>query len=219
MARGPHLVAAIFLPRRRPVAPTIAIEFGGNWNRPHGAALLGVESGPSMRFASLSIAALLAVASAAGANAADSLGIPVASSSEFDWNGFYADVYGVTQSSPLGGSQYGLGVSLGVESRLEFVLVGAEVAVHGLTGGAGETAYVQTLARVGVAATDDVILYGAGGLGVDLGPIGGTDALVGGGVELALTDNVSLRGQYMHGFDIIGANPKDQVSIGASFHF
>jgi outer membrane immunogenic protein len=102
---------------------------------------------------------------------------------------------------------------------VEFVLVGAEVAVHGLGGGAGTGAYVQTLGRAGVAATDDVVLYAAGGLGVDVGPVGGTDALVGGGVELALTDAVSVRGQYLHGFAITGANPKTQVSVGANFHF
>ena len=96
---------------------------------------------------------------------------------------------------------------------------GAEVAVHGLTGGAGGSTYVQTIGRVGVAAADDIILYGAGGVGLDVGPVGGSDALLGGGVELALTESVSLRGQYMHGFDIVGANPKDQVSVGANFHF
>ena len=172
------------------------------------------------RLTGLLIAALLTAAPAA-VRAADSLDVvlgPVATT-ETDWNGFYAGVYGVTQISPLGGTQVGLGVNLGVNARLEFVLVGAEVAVQGLVGGAGGSTYVQTLGRVGVAATDEVILYGAGGVGLDLGPVGGTDALVGGGVELALTDSVSLRGQYMHGFDIVGANPKEQVSVGANFHF
>ena len=83
----------------------------------------------------------------------------------------------------------------------------------------GTSAYVQTLGRAGVAATDDVMIYAAGGLGVDVGPVGGTDALVGGGVELGVGDALTLRGQYLHGFAITGANPKNQVSIGANFHF
>jgi outer membrane immunogenic protein len=179
-----------------------------------------------MRFLhGLAIAALIAAAPAA-ARAADPLAVALSTNSslpvtdtEFDWNGFYAGVYGVTQASPAGGLQFGLGLDLGVNARFEFVLVGAEVAVHGLGGGAGSSVYVQGLARAGVAATDDIIVYAAGGLGADVGPIGGTDALVGGGVELALTDAVSLRGQYLHGFAISGANPKNQVSVGANFHF
>ena len=173
----------------------------------------------------LAIAALSAAAPAA-VRAADPLAVALSSDNAIpvtntavDWNGFYAGVYGVTQMSPAGGTQFGLGLDLGVNARVEFVLVGAEVAVHGLGGGAGTSAYVQTLGRAGLAATDEVLLYAAGGLGVDVGPVGGTDALVGGGVELAVTDAVTLRGQYLHGFAITGANPKNQVSLGANFHF
>jgi outer membrane immunogenic protein len=175
------------------------------------------------RLTSLVIAALFAAAPAA-VRAADSIEVlpaDIASveTSDVDWEGFYAGVYGVTQVSPAGGSQFGLGVNFGANAQLQFVLVGAEVAVHGLTGGAGTDAYLQALGKVGVAATDDIIVYGAGGMGLDLGPVAGTDALLGGGVELALTDSVSLRGQYLHGFNTTGANPKDQVSVGANFHF
>lgn len=173
----------------------------------------------------LAIAALIAAAPAAG-RAADSLAVTLSTDeslpvtdTEFDWNGFYAGVYGVGQFSPIGGNQFGIGFDVGVNARLEFVLVGAEVAVHGLLGGAGNGAYVQGLGRAGLAATDDIIIYAAGGLGVDIGPVGGTDALLGGGVELAVTDSVSLRGQYLHGFALTGANPKDQVTVGANFHF
>jgi outer membrane immunogenic protein len=173
----------------------------------------------------LAIAALLAAAPAA-VRAADPLAVALSTDNslpltdtEFDWNGFYAGVYGVTQFSPAGGTQFGLGLDLGINARIEFVLIGAEVAVHGLGGGAGSSTYVQGLGRAGLAATDDVILYAAGGLGVDIGPVGGTDALIGGGVELGLTEDVTLRGQYLHGFAITGANPKNQVSIGANFHF
>jgi outer membrane immunogenic protein len=144
--------------------------------------------------------------------------VPVTDTS-FDWDGFYAGVYGVVQSSPLGGAQFGAGLDLGVNARFEFVLVGAEVAYHGLGGGAGATSYLQGLARLGVAVTDDVVIYGAGGAGIDLGAPVETDALVGGGVELALADRISVRGQYLHGFALTGANPKEQVTIGANFHF
>ena len=171
------------------------------------------------RLSRLIIAACIVVAPAT-AIAADQfdMSAPVASSS-FDWNGFYAGVYGVTQSSSLGGAQAGIGVNLGAEARFEFVLVGAEVAVHFLDGGAGNGAYAQVLGRAGVVATDNLVLYGAGGLGLDLGAAGGTNTLLGAGVELALTETMSVRGQYVHGFDMVGTNPSDQVSIGANFHF
>ncbi len=174
----------------------------------------------------LAIAGFFAAAPAA-ANAADLLSVVTSSEqalpvtdTEFDWNGFYAGVYGVVQDSPVGGStQYGLGVNAGVNARFEFVLVGAEVAFHGLGGGAGETSYLQGLARLGVAVTDDVVLYGAGGAGIDLGPPAETDALIGGGVELAVTDDLTVRGQYLHGFALTGDNPKEQITFGANFHF
>ena len=38
-------------------------------------------------------------------------------------------------------------------------------------------------------------------------------------VEYGLTDNLSLRAQYLHGFPVTGNNPKDQVTLGAQFHF
>ncbi|RYE07945.1 MAG: porin family protein [Hyphomicrobiales bacterium] len=179
-----------------------------------------------MRLFSIVTFAVLVAAVPMTARAADPLVVPLSSDSavpltdtEFDWNGFYAGVYGVTQVSPAGGMQYGLGIDVGVNARFEYVLVGAEVAFHGLGGGAGSTSYLQALGRAGVAATDDVILYAAGGLGIDLGPAAETDALLGGGVELALTNDISLRGQYLYGAPLTGANPKEQVTVGANFHF
>jgi outer membrane immunogenic protein len=176
-------------------------------------------------FRTIALTAMVAAAPLA-ARAADPLVVPLSTNealpvtdTEFDWNGFYAGVYGVSQISPAGGVQYGLGVDIGVNARFEFILVGAEVAYHGLVGGTGSTSYLQALGRVGVAATDDLVLYAAGGVGVDLGPPAETDALFGGGIEFAMTDDLSLRGQYLHGFPLTGANPKEQVTLGANFHF
>ncbi|MEO6179378.1 MAG: porin family protein [Devosia sp.] len=176
-------------------------------------------------FKIVAIAATLASAPAV-ALAADPLAVristneaaPVANTG-VDWNGFYAGVYGVTQSSPVGGLQYGLGLDLGVNAQFEFVLVGAEIAYHGLTGGAGSTAYVQTIGKAGVAIAGDLVIYGAGGFGIALGAPAETDALIGAGAEFAIAENLSLKGQYLHGFALTGANPKDQVTVGANFHF
>jgi len=173
----------------------------------------------------LAIAVLIS-ASPAVAKAADLMtvstsgndSLPVADAG-FNWNGFYAGVYGVARTSPVGGTQYGLGLDVGADARFEFILVGAEVAYHGLAGGNGSTSYLEATGKAGILATDNLALYGVGGVGTDLGPPDEADALLGGGVELAVSDNVTLDARYVHAVPITGANPKDQVKFGANFHF
>lgn len=171
---------------------------------------------------------VISVLTNSGVGAADVITVPVSTQSAlplyrdapFDWGGFYAGIYGATQNSGAGGGQFGAGLNAGVNAQFDFYLLGAEVAVTGLAdNGSGETAYGQILGRAGLVVTDDVLLYAAGGYGIDLGPPAEEDVLIGGGVEFAVTDSVSVRAQYLHGFPTLGGNPKDQVAIGASFHF
>jgi outer membrane immunogenic protein len=172
-----------------------------------------------------SLAAILAVLSPA-AQAVDLLTVPTSGNdslpvadSGFDWNGFYAGIYGVGQASTVGGGQLGLGVDVGANARFEFVLVGGDVAIQGLGGGAGTSVYLQGVGKAGIALTDNVIAYGAGGLGTALSGAPESDLLAGGGVDLALADNLSVGARYLHGFPVTGANPKNQFTIGANFHF
>jgi outer membrane immunogenic protein len=175
----------------------------------------------------LALAALAVSATVGPTLAADAIAVPVATQAEvpiyddagFDWNGFYAGVYGIGQMSPVGGTQYGLGANLGVNAQFDYFLVGGEVTLHGLTGGAVDTIYGQVIGRAGMVISEEVLLYAAAGYGHDFGAPVEDDFLLGGGVELAVTDNVSLRAQYLHGFPITGANPKDQITLGAQFHF
>ena len=90
------------------------------------------------------VAALMTIASVAGASAADAIAMPVDPSpvempvyddTGFDWNGFYAGIYGVGQWGGLSGGQYGLGIDAGVNAQFDFFLIGGEVALHGLFGG------------------------------------------------------------------------------------
>lgn len=145
--------------------------------------------------------------------------IPVHEEAGFDWNGFYAGVHGVVQNSEASDMQYGLGVQAGVNAQFDFYLLGAEVAVQGLSGGNVDTSYGQILGRAGLAVTDDVLVYAAGGYGMDLGAPEEDDLLLGGGVEMAVSENVSVRAQYLHSFPVGGDNPKDQFTLGAAFHF
>jgi outer membrane immunogenic protein len=145
--------------------------------------------------------------------------MPVHEDAGFDWNGFYAGVYGTVRNGESSDTQYGLGVQAGVNAQFDFYLLGAEVAVEGLSGDVGDTTYGQILGRAGLVATDDVLVYAAGGYGMDIGAPDESDLLAGGGVELAITDNISVEAQYLHGFSVNGGNSKDQFTVGANFHF
>ncbi|RUT32694.1 porin family protein [Arsenicitalea aurantiaca] len=171
---------------------------------------------------------LLALATSAGVQAAN-IGLPVASSAyevpvhdaaaPFDWSGFYAGVYGVVgTSSESDEASFGAGVALGANAQYDFVLVGGEVAFHGLTGDTDAT-YLQALLRGGVLVTDTLGVYAAAGYGIDLGEGADNDLLLGGGLEFAVTDSVSLNAQYLRQFDTGDAPAADQVTFGARFHF
>jgi len=176
---------------------------------------------------------------ASAAVAAVSAAVPVASAADFisyptstdkslpvaadngntDWNGFYAGIYGIGQRSSGGGDQYGVGIDAGVSTTFNFVLAGAEVNVEGLDGGTGSTSYVSALGHAGVLLTDNLLAYGSAGYGIDTGAPDEGDLLAGGGVEYGLGNGLSLRAQYLHGFPTTGANSKDQITLGAQFHF
>lgn len=145
--------------------------------------------------------------------------VPVHDSAAFDWSGFYTGVFGAVRSSETGGTQFGTGIHAGINASFDFYLVGAEVAVEGLTGGVGDTSYGQILGRAGLVVTDNVAVYAAGGYGIDLGTPEEQDYLLGAGVEMSVTDSISVRAQYLHGFPAQGDNAKNQFSLGASYHF
>jgi outer membrane immunogenic protein len=178
-------------------------------------------------FNKLALAIAMGVALTGASVAADSIAyststaaqVPVHDDVPFDWNGFYAGLYGAGRTSPVQGDQFGVGVNAGINLAFDFYLVGAEVALEGLTGDQGDTSYADVLARGGLLVTDDVLVYAAAGYGVDTGAPDETDFLLGAGAEFAVTDNVSIRAQYLHGFPVTGENGKDQVTFGANFHF
>jgi outer membrane immunogenic protein len=170
--------------------------------------------------------ALLGVNSAA-ALASDLITVPVQSSSVavpvagegFDWNGFYAGVYGVVQSSPARGTEAGAGIEAGVNAQFDFFLVGGEVALHGLTGDTIDTAYGQVTGRGGLLITNQLLAYATAGYGLELSGTGEKDFLAGGGLEYAINGDLSINAEYMRGFALDGDNPTDQFTLGARFHF
>lgn len=146
--------------------------------------------------------------------------VPVApAGASMDWRGFYAGIYGTGRNSASQGTQYGGGIDLGINTTFNFVLVGAEISVEGLTGGSGATSYAKAIGRGGILLGGNTLVYGAAGYGIDTGTPAENDILAGGGLEYAVTDNVSIRAQYLHGFPATGVNPKNEVTLGAQFHF
>jgi outer membrane immunogenic protein len=172
------------------------------------------------------VAALAVSAVPAISHAADPITVPIDSTGRSvplaegatDWSGFYAGFYGVAQQSDANGTQAGFGVTVGVNAQIDFVLVGAEVNLQGLTGDTVDTAYGEVVGRGGLVLNDDVLLYAAAGYGWDIAG-GESDVLAGGGIEFAVNDELSLNAQYLRGFDQAGDNAKDQVTLGARFHF
>lgn len=162
----------------------------------------------------------------AAALAADPITVPIDSTGRSvplaegaaDWSGFYAGIYGAAQRSDANGVQAGLGLTAGINAQIDFVLVGAEVSLQGLAGDTVDTAYGEVVGRTGLILDDDVLLYAAAGYGWDLAG-GESDILAGGGVEFAINDELSVNAQYLRGFDQTGNNPKDQLTLGARFHF
>lgn len=180
------------------------------------------------RINKFNLALLISAVSVGGALAADPIAYPTSVSQEpvavydnsgFDWTGFYAGVYGSVQDYTAGNWEYGLGVDVGANYQYDFFVLGAELAVSGLTNGTTGRGYGQALGRAGVVVTDDILLYAAGGYGGDFSS-GDRHWLAGGGIEYAINDAVSLRGQYLHGFAATAASTDtNQFTIGANYHF
>jgi outer membrane immunogenic protein len=151
-----------------------------------------------------------------------SIELPLHQEASFDWSGFYAGVFSGIESAGLSGVQPALGVQAGVSAQFDFLLVGAEVSVRGSASNdldMGSAASGQILGRAGLVVDDDVLVYAASGYGMDLGSPGESELLVGGGVELAVTNDVSVQAEYLHGFPLDGGSDTDQITLGANFHF
>ncbi|KKC38712.1 hypothetical protein WH87_07225 [Devosia epidermidihirudinis] len=178
-------------------------------------------------FMQVGLAAIVGVALIPACAAADTISISTSAPGEmpvheaaFDWSGFYAGVYGAARTNAPSEAQLGGGVQLGVNTQFEFYLLGAEVAVSGLAGGdLGSAAYGQILGRAGLVVADDLVVYAAGGYGISLDDTTKSNVLVGGGLEMALTDNVSVEARYLQSVPAEGNDSNSQFTIGANFHF
>jgi len=158
----------------------------------------------------MKISALLAGVAAAtlmvgGAQAADlvlppSTPAPVYDASVFGFDGFYA---GLSAGGAWGEGDLSAG-SVGVVAGYNFtvadpVLLGIEGQLDALYYNDGFNAFdALILGKIGVLASDQVLVYAAAGVGTinaDDDNIG--VYALGGGVEVAVTDNMSVRGEIL----------------------
>ena len=181
---------------------------------------------------SLSLGVAAAALMVGGAQAADLIipttPQPIYESAGFDWSGMYAGVRaggsfaeGIDAAGVVGGA---VGVNflpvdpflLGAEVTGDYVW-GDDIVDHG--------EFFANI-RAGAVVTDSVLVYAIGGVGVANGDFVGDDTVglyqLGGGVEFAATDAITVRGE------IVGQGTFDdgddfftntKATVGVFYHF
>jgi opacity protein-like surface antigen len=132
-----------------------------------------------------------------------------------DWTGLYVGVQG---NYDLDG-YVGIAGVIGGNVQVDSFVFGAELAggpYYGVGANSGSDGYEGYLAgRFGFAA-DTLLVYGLAGVSDVDGTFG---AVLGGGLEFKVTDNVSLRGQVVEYYDSSFAPSFTQATAGVLFHF
>ena len=163
--------------------------------------------------------AALAVLTASAASAADLLvdtpADPIYSSPLFNFEGLYI---GATGGGAYTGTLYGtVGVVVGANFAVtDGIIAGIEFQGDTYWNGGGYAGYdVLGLARVGGFLADNTMIYGDVGAGL----MNGTAVYAfGGGVELALTEQLSVRGD-LQGIGAFGGGPTTaKATAGLLWH-
>ncbi len=203
-----------------PVSPAGAI-----WHM-RGDICLGVFQ--LIRLLALSVACLPFFAGSA--LAADLL-IPAddvaAVSDGFDWARPYIGAQVVGEFSLDDGSDYfGGGVFAGVNFLAsDNVVLGIEGTADLVSNGDYTYAELFVLGRAGLLVTPDVLFYGIGGVGyefdIDDPEDGSTAYQLGAGIEFAVADDVTLRGQLTGygNFEDDELFDYARATVGVAFHF
>ena len=184
-----------------------------------------------VRSLSLGVAAVALLVS--GAQAADLIipttPQPIYEAAGFSWDGLYAGVNVGGAFYDGGDARVTLGGAVGVNFLVsDPILVGAEIRGDYYFENddflsAGE---FLALGRVGAVVTDEVLVYAAAGVGTRFGD--GFDSFgvyaLGGGVEVAVTDSVTVRGEVL-GYGSFDDNNDDdfftnaKATVGVFYHF
>lgn len=187
---------------------------------------------------SLSLGVAAAALLAGGAQAADlivpSTPVPIYEAAGFNWEGLYAGVNlgGVfTNANGLNNLDINVSkLSVGAAAGVNFIvadpiLLGLEVQGDYVAQAVDGAGMFLALARVGAVVTDNVLVYAAGGVGLTTKG-GTTDSIyaLGGGVEVAVTDAVSVRGEVLGLGDFSNAAGDQffdgaKATVGVFYHF
>lgn len=177
------------------------------------------------------LAAAAGTAFAAAAHAADPIlpapaPAPIYSPvSSYNWDGFYIGGNAGAQFS--GNTHYVFGGFAGFNFVDGSWLYGAEFQADYVAGGQGFVAWEYAgLARVGTLITPETLVYGAAGINyrdsVPPNAIEGWGYSFGGGFEVAVTENVAVRGELLGQgtFDYEGGRPyAAKAKAGVLFSF
>ncbi|MFK4809226.1 outer membrane protein [Devosia sp. ZW T5_3] len=184
---------------------------------------------------SLSLGVAAAALLVGGAQAADLIipttPAPIYEAAGFSWDGLYAGVQGGGEF--WDGDTYGiLGAHVGVNFIVaDPILLGLEGTAEYVWNDDIDSAEFFINGRVGAIVTDSVLVYalvGAGVENIDGRGVGIDDNQgvyqLGAGVELAVTDSVTVRGQVVgYGYfdDAVGNDFFDaaKATVGVSYHF
>ena len=187
---------------------------------------------------SLSLGVAAAALLAGGAQAADlivpSTPVPIYEAAGFNWEGLYAGVnLGGVFTNANGLTNLDVNVSklsVGAAAGVNFIvadpiLLGLEVQGDYVAQAVDGAGMFLALARVGAVVTDNVLVYAAGGVGLTTKG-GTTDSIyaLGGGVEVAVTDAVSVRGEVLGLGDFSNAAGDQffdgaKATVGVFYHF
>jgi outer membrane immunogenic protein len=188
---------------------------------------------------SLSLGVAAAALLAGGAQAADLIipttPQPIYEAAGFDWEGLYVGARAGGQfvgsdaslyaGYPINSTSGVLGAAVGVNFLpVDPFLIGAEVTGDYIWTSAFSTGEFFANLRAGAVVTDSVLVYAIGGLGTNNreGFNQGVYQL-GGGVELAVTDAITVRGELVGQGDFDGASDPffegAKATVGVFYHF
>ena len=187
---------------------------------------------------SLSLGVAAAALLAGGAQAADLIipttPQPIYEAAGFDWEGLYVGVRAGGQFTstttdyanyPLNATSGVLGAAVGVNFiPVDPFLIGAEVTGDYIWNNAFSTGEFFANLRAGAVVTDSVLVYAIGGIGTNNrtgSNVGVYQA--GAGVELAVTDSITVRGEVVAQGDFDGAADAvfegAKATVGVFYHF
>lgn len=138
------------------------------------------------------------------------------------WSGPYAGVVGrylVCTGICVLGQIYELGVKAGYNYALGNFVVGANAEIGAYINTLfSPTGFVEGDARAGILLGQRVLAYAQAGFGYFFGA--GTYVTAGGGVELALSNSISVYGEFMPHWFLPGfGGPDLRFAVGFNFHF